>query len=102
MKTIKLFRLFMAICISFSLIGATSIQAQENNIKISEDGFAIVYADLNNELEVKMEAQKAFDAGATVVKVENNAVKPRSSGWFQRNDSLLCCCWHWSRSCNKL
>ena len=81
MKTNKLFRLFMAICISFSLIGATSIQAQENNIKISEDGFAIVYADLNNELEVKMEAQKAFDAGATVVKVENNAVKPRSSGW---------------------
>ena len=49
----------MAICISFSLIGATSIQAQENNIKISEDGFAIVYADLNNELEVKMEAQKS-------------------------------------------
>ena len=47
MKTNKLFRLFMAICISFSLIGATSIQAQENNIKISEDGFAIVYADLN-------------------------------------------------------
>lgn len=82
MKTNKLFRLFMAICISFSLIGATSIQAQENNIKISEDGFAIVYADLNNELEVKMEAQKAFDAGATVVKVENNAVKPRSSGWL--------------------
>ena len=79
MKANKLFRLFMAICISFSLIGATSIQAQENNIKISEDGFAIVYADLNNELEVKMEAQKAFDAGATVVKVENNAVKPRSS-----------------------
>ena len=81
MKTNELFRLFMAICISFSLIGATSIQAQENNIKISEDGFAIVYADLNNKLEVKMEAQKAFDAGATVVKVENNAVKPRSSGW---------------------
>lgn len=54
MKANKLFRLFMAICISFSLIGATSIQAQENNIKISEDGFAIVYADLNNELEVKM------------------------------------------------
>ena len=47
MKTNKLFRLFMAICISFSLIGATSIQAQENNIKISEDGFAIVYADLS-------------------------------------------------------
>lgn len=42
----------MAICISFSLIGATSIQAQENNIKISEDAFAIVYADLNNELEL--------------------------------------------------
>lgn len=52
MKTNKLFRLFMAICISFSLIGATSIQTQENNIKISEDGFAIVYADLNNELEL--------------------------------------------------
>ena len=35
----------------------------------------------NKAYEVKMEAQKAFDAGATVVKVENNAVKPRSSGW---------------------
>lgn len=49
----------MAICISFSLIGATSIQAQENNIKISEDGFAIVYADLNNELEVKNGSSKS-------------------------------------------
>ena len=58
MKTNKLFRLFMAICISFSLIGAISIQAQENNIKISEDGFAIVYADLNNELEVKQKLKK--------------------------------------------
>ena len=81
MTTTKIFRLSLQVSIPISLIGATSIQAQENNIKISEDGVAIVYADLNNELEVKMEAQKAFDAGATVVKVENNAVKPRSSGW---------------------